>query len=164
MLDVPEDVLKELSPYMLPYLEEIRARDFPLLDKLDRAYLDNAAMAQVPDSVKDQMYSYRKSRLRGSNHGSESDESREMHLQYDLAKSAAREFFGAGDNHIAFTSGTTEGANNIAARLRIERGDLLLVTNMEHNSNMLTAINFARMKGADIVESGKGVVITIFRL
>src|SRR3989338_9113506 len=99
MSDIPEEIMRKLFPYMIPDLEEIRARDFPLLDKHNRVYLDNAAMAQVPDSVKDEMHDFRKRHLRGSNHGSESDESKEMHHQYAMAKNVARNFFYAGDSH-----------------------------------------------------------------
>ncbi len=150
MSGVPAELLDKMSSEMLPDLEGIRQRDFPLLDATGRVYLDNAAMAQVPHSVIDEMHEYRKTHLRGSNHGHESDESRDMHRQYALAKKTVRDFFGAGDDHIAFTSGTTESANNIATRLRFDAGDLLLLTDLEHNSNMLTATNFARGRGVDV--------------
>ena len=133
---------------LLPNIGEIRAKEFPNLDKLGRIYLDNGATTQVPKSVIDRIHQYRTSHLRGSNHSKNSDEAKEYQLRYEEAKEKISRFFGARNYHLALTAGTTAASNLLAARFLFEPDDLLLITEMEHNSQVLTARNYAKKAGA----------------
>jgi cysteine desulfurase/selenocysteine lyase len=140
----------EIFEGLLQNIGEIRVKEFPNLDKLGRVYLDNGATTQVPKSVIDRMHEYRTSHLRGSNHSENSDEAGEYQARYEEAKEKISRFFGARNYHIALTSGTTAASNLLGARFLFEPGDLLLITDMEHNSQVLTVRNYAKKSGADV--------------
>ena len=115
-------------------------KDFPLLQQNKIAYLDNAATAQRPQCVIDAESSfYRNSNanpLRGLY--SLSVEATEI---YENAREAVRDFLNASSTEeIIFTRGTTEGLNLVAYSYglhRVKEGDEVLVSIMEHHSNLL---------------------------
>jgi cysteine desulfurase/selenocysteine lyase len=131
-------------------LDGIRQRDFPLLDEEGRTYLDNAATTQEPQSVKDRMHEYRRTHIRGSSHSRNSKEAREVQSMYDEARGKVVDFFGARNFHVAFTSGTTGSSNFLATRFPFKKGDTQVITYMEHNSQIVTARNFAKKAGARV--------------
>ena len=114
--------------------------DFPLLNSLDVAYLDNAATAQRPQCVLDAVTEFYKSKnanpLRGlyplSISATES---------YESARDTVRNFLNAkGSSEIIFTRNTTEGLNLVAysyGLTNVKAGDEVLVSIMEHHSNLL---------------------------
>lgn len=137
---------------LLPDLEDIRRVDYPQFDESDRVYLDNGATSQPPLSVINRMYNYRRTHVRGSNHSKNSQESTRAQDDFEAARAKVNDFFGAGDSYqTVFTSGTTDSSNFIGARFPFEKGDTLILTEMEHNSQILTARNFAEMAGANVV-------------
>lgn len=154
LIDMPEILSErlefELYPELLKEIYEIRRIDFPLLDASGRAYLDNAATSQEPQSVIERMYSYRKTNLRGSNHSKNSSEAAEYQYRNDEARNKIQEFFNANNYIVAFTGGTTDTSNYIATRFPFEERDTLILTDMEHNSQVLTARNTAHKAGAKI--------------
>jgi len=153
-VDVPRIVEErlefELYPGLLHDVYEIRKRDFPLFDRLGRVYLDNAATTQEPQSVRDKMNQYRTSHLRGSSHAKNSAEAREAQYMFDESRRKLESFFNARNYVIGFTGGTTDTSNWIATRFPFKKDDLLLLTGMEHNSQILTARNFAKSAGAEV--------------
>jgi cysteine desulfurase/selenocysteine lyase len=140
----------ELFPGLLEDVETIRGRDFPLLDRSQRVYLDSTATSQEPQPVKDRMHDYRRANLRGSNHSKNSAEAREAQLRHDEARQKLIAFFNSHNYLVGFTGGTTDSSNWVASRFPFEKGDALLITEAEHNSQILTARNLAREKGADV--------------
>jgi len=155
LLDVPKILAKgaefDLFPGLLPDVHEIRRKDFPLFAALSRIYLDNTATSQEPQSVKDRMHEYRKTHIRGSNHSENSKEAAEYQTRNEEARQKIREFFNADSYVIGFTGGTTDTSNFIAARFPFEKGDSLILTDMEHNSQVLTARNIAARSGAEVL-------------
>jgi cysteine desulfurase / selenocysteine lyase len=153
-VDVPrivkDSLESELFPGMLPEIESIRETDFPLFTKLGRVYLDNGATTQEPQTVKDRMYEYRKSHMRGSNHSKNSSEAKEAQEMWEESKDKLSKFFNAENYYIAYTGGTTDASNWIATRFPLEKQDTVLITEMEHHSQILTARNMAKKVGADI--------------
>ena len=135
---------------LLPNIDEIRERDFPQLIESGRIYLDTTATSQEPWSVVKRMCRYRRSHVRGSNHSSHSAEAREAHEAFDSARAKVTDFFGAHNFTTGFTSGVTDTSNYIASRFPFKSGDLLVLTDMEHNSQILTARNFAKNAGAKV--------------
>ncbi len=137
--------------------EAVRA-DFPILNQSVNGhplvYLDNAATTQKPNSVIDAIGDY----YRGYN----SNVHRGAHYLSDLATQkfeAARATLAAFINssspdHIIWTRGTTEGINLVAAtwgRSNISAGDKILVSELEHHSNIVPWQMLAQEKGAELV-------------
>ena len=103
-------------------------------------YLDNAASAQKPESVIEAV-----NRAYASEY---SNVHRGLHYLSNLAtdnfervRSQLREFLNAGsDEEIIYTTGTTEGINLVAyawAAHRLEAGDEILLTTLEHHANIV---------------------------
>ena len=125
--------------------------DFPLLNSLDIAYLDNAATAQRPQCVLDAVTEFYKSKnanpLRGlyplSISATES---------YESARDTVRDFLNAkSSSEIIFTRNTTEGLNLVAYSYglsNVKAGDEVLVSIMEHHSNLLPWQMVCRRTGA----------------
>ena len=125
--------------------------DFPLLNSLDVAYLDNAATAQRPQCVLDAVTEFYKSKnanpLRGlyplSVSATES---------YESARDTVRDFLNAkSSSEIIFTRNTTEGLNLVAYSYglsNVKAGDEVLVSIMEHHSNLLPWQMVCRRTGA----------------
>lgn len=125
--------------------------DFPLLNSLDIAYLDNAATAQRPQCVLDAVTEFYKSKnanpLRGlyplSISATES---------YERARDTVRDFLNAkSSSEIIFTRNTTEGLNLVAysyGLTNVKAGDEVLVSIMEHHSNLLPWQMVCRRTGA----------------
>ena len=125
--------------------------DFPLLNSLDIAHLDNAATAQRPQCVLDAVTEFYKSKnanpLRGlyplSVSATES---------YESARDTVRDFLNAkSSSEIIFTRNTTEGLNLVAYSYglsNVKAGDEVLVSIMEHHSNLLPWQMVCRWTGA----------------
>ncbi len=128
----------------------MRQEDFPSLMSSGRRYFDSAATSQEPLSVRKKMLDYALTHARGSNHSKNSREAREAQGMYDDAKAKLAHLLHAGDYLTAFTAGTTDSSNWVATRFPFEKGDLLLLSELEHNSQILTARNSARRAGADV--------------
>jgi cysteine desulfurase / selenocysteine lyase len=141
-----EEQLKKIFPDQ----SSIREKDFPLLNKLNRVYLDNTATSQEPLSVIKRMDRFRKTNLRGSNHSENSDEA----LRYDREVKEVRikvsNFFHANNYCTVFTKNTTESSNFIACRFPFTKNSTLIVTEMEHNSEIVTSANCALNSGSSV--------------
>ena len=127
--------------------------DFPLLKSQDVAYLDNAATAQRPQCVLDAVTEFYKSQnanpLRGlyplSIAATEA---------YENAREAVRSFLKAkSSREIIFTRNTTESINLVAYSYglsHVKAGDEVLVSIMEHHSNLLPWQMVCRQTGASL--------------
>jgi cysteine desulfurase/selenocysteine lyase len=116
-------------------------RQFPLLREQERPlhYLDNAATAQMHESVFAAMAAHDRSArgnvLRGNHRLGEA-----ATLAYEAARRGVAAFLNAaGAAEVVFTSGATAGINLVAAALarRLRAGDEILVSLAEHHSNLL---------------------------
>jgi cysteine desulfurase / selenocysteine lyase len=135
---------------------KIRA-DFPILsikvgDK-PLAYLDNAASSQMPRQVIDQLVHYQTTQHANIN--------RAVHylsevatMEYEKARRRIQQFVNAReDREIIFTSGTTESINLVMhgyGRKFIKAGDEIILTTLEHHSNIVPWQMLAEEKGAII--------------
>jgi len=153
-IDVPKIIKAKKETKLFPglnyFVHKLRTNEFPFLDYSRRIYLDSTATSQEPLSVINKIYKYRTNYVRGSNHSKNSKEARRVQEAYEESKRKLTDFFCATDYQIGFTSGTTGSSNLIATRFPFKKGDLLLITEMEHNSQILTARNFAKMQGATV--------------
>ena len=129
-------------------------KDFPLLMQQDVAYLDSAATAQRPASVlqaEKEFYEQANANpLRGLYElGVEATD------RYEAARERVRKFLNArSDAEIIFTRNTTESINLVAysyALNNIHAGDEIVITIMEHHSNLIPWQQACRAAGAKLV-------------
>jgi len=118
--------------------------DFPLLGRLIKGkplvYLDNAATSQKPKIVLDRMREYYET-LNANVHRGVHTLSQEATDAYEGARELVRGFIGAGETkEIIFVRGTTEAINLVAqtyGRSRLQKGDEIIVSGIEHHSNIV---------------------------
>ena len=124
-------------------VERIR-QDFPLLQQRIRGkplvYLDNAATSQKPQSVIDAVTRFYTSENANIHRGVHYLSERATDA-YDQVRDKVARFINArSSREIIFTRGTTEGINLVAqsyGRLALKPGDDIVITAMEHHSNIV---------------------------
>lgn len=132
-----------------------RKADFPgLLTAGGEAwhYLDTGATAQKPQAVIDAM-----ARALGPDyatvHRGVYGRSAEMTLRYEAARRRVAQFIGGQENEIVFTRGATEAINLVAqswALAQLTEGDRILLSTLEHHSNIVPWQLLAERTGAVI--------------
>jgi cysteine desulfurase/selenocysteine lyase len=134
-------------------LGELTRRDFPILRRVVNgsplAYLDSAASSQKPSAVIEAMQRYYE-QSHANVHRSIHTLGEEATELYEVARDAVREFLGASSREeIVFTRGTTEGLNLLAQAIgrTLEPGDEIVVTEMEHHSNLIPWQMLCRDRG-----------------
>lgn len=132
-------------------------RDFPVLHQKVHGkplvYLDNAATTQKPLAVIEAIENYY--RLDNSNiHRGVHALSERATEAYEKVRVAAQKFLNAADSkEIIFVRGTTEGINLVAqtyGRKNVGSGDEVLITAMEHHSNIVPWQLLCEEKGAKL--------------
>jgi cysteine desulfurase / selenocysteine lyase len=137
-------------------LDELTRPDFPILDRRIHGrqliYLDSAASSQKPRQVVDAMTRYYEtshSNVHRSIH-SLGEDATEL---YEQARDRVREFINAASREeIVFTRNTTDGISLIAEAIgrRLRPGDEILLTEMEHHSNVIPWQMAARDRGVTL--------------
>ena len=133
-------------------------QDFPILSTKVRGatplvYLDNAATTQKPQVVIDATSRYYAEENANIHRGVHwlSERATES---YDRVREQARQFLGAKHTHeVIFTHGTTEGINLVASSFGeafVKPGDEIVVTEMEHHSNLVPWQLMAARRGAKV--------------
>lgn len=116
-------------------------------------YLDNAASAQKPREVIQRMSSFMEKEYANVHRGIHLLSERAS-LAYEAARNDVASLLKASRiEEIIFTRGTTEAVNLVAStwgRSNIKSGDVILLTEMEHHSNLLPWQELAREHGAII--------------
>jgi len=116
------------------------------------AYLDNAATALKPRAVIEAMTRYHSEYSANVARGVHSA-SQEATEAYEGARTRVAEWIGAAPNEVVFTAGTTASMNLVAQSFggsRLKPGDEILVTEMEHHSNLVPWQLIAERTGAVI--------------
>ena len=137
-------------------LEKIRA-DFPILGRSVHGrplvYLDSGATAQKPLRVIGEVDRLHRE-LNANVHRGVHYLSEESTALYEKARETVRAFSGAGSrSEVVFTAGATAGINLVAysfAERYIGRGDNVIVSEMEHHSNIVPWQLVCERKGAEI--------------
>jgi cysteine desulfurase / selenocysteine lyase len=135
-------------------VNEIR-KDFPILSRSVNGkplvYFDNGATAQKPQSVIDAIshyYAYQNSNIHRGVHTL----SREITIAYEEARKTIQLHLNAKQSsEIIFTKGTTESINLVAhcfGNLAINEGDEIIITQMEHHSNIVPWQQLCEQKNA----------------
>jgi cysteine desulfurase/selenocysteine lyase len=135
--------------------ETVRA-DFPILTREIRGrplvYLDNAATAQKPRTVIDSISRYYET-FNANVHRGVHRLSEEATDEYERVRRIAAAFFGVSPHEMIFTSGTTGGLNLVAqsyGAAALRPGDEIVVSEMEHHSNLVPWHLLAERTGASI--------------
>lgn len=133
-----------LTAELAPLDVETLRQDFPILGRVVRGkplvYLDNAATTQKPQQVIDAISRYY-SETNSNVHRGVHYLSEQATLQYEGARQRVAKFLNAeSEREIIFTRGTTEAINLVAAsfgRKFLREGDEVILTEMEHHSNIV---------------------------
>jgi cysteine desulfurase/selenocysteine lyase len=139
-----------------PNWEKLRA-DFPILNQQVHGkpliYFDNAATSQKPRAVIDTLVHYYEHDNANVHRGIHELSNRATSA-YEAARTRAAKFINAKSaEEIIFTRGTTEGINLVAnswGTKNLKSGDLILLTEMEHHSNLVPWQLLAQKTGAKI--------------
>lgn len=137
-------------------VERIR-KHFPVLEREVKGkplvYFDNAATTQKPQVVIDALINYYAGYNANIHRGIHSL-AEEATAAYEATRDAAQQFVNAESREqIIFTKGTTEGINLVAqtwGRQNIKAGDEILISTMEHHSNMVPWYMLCQEKGATL--------------
>ncbi len=148
-------IINETEDLLMTYdVQKFRA-DFPILSEKVNGkplvYFDNGATTQKPKVVIDSIVDYY-SRYNANIHRGVHHLSQLASKAYEDARATVQKHIGANSpNEIIFTRGTTESINLVAysfLRNRLTPGDEILITEMEHHSNILPWQALCEEKGA----------------
>lgn len=154
-MNVVEPALKSQFDSTLD-VEQVRT-DFPILklqvEGKPLVYLDNAASSQMPQQVIDRLVHYQKAQHANINRGVHYL-SETATAEYEDSRRKLQEFINAReDREVIFTSGTTDSINLVMhgyGRKFIGAGDEIILTTLEHHSNIVPWQMLAEEKGAKI--------------
>lgn len=151
-------------------------QQFPILNRMVKnkplVYLDNAATTQKPQAVIDTISQYY-SNFNANIHRGIHSLAEEATAAYEASRIAVQQFIGAAyPEEVVFTRGTTEGINLIAytwGRANIAAGDEILISGMEHHSNivpwqMLCQEKNAVLKVIPVLDNGELSLIDYYNL
>ncbi len=137
-------------------IEKIR-QEFPILATQIHGkpltYMDSGATAQKPESVIS-MVDYLHRNLNANIHRGVHYMSEEATAMYESARELIRQFIGAESREeVIFTAGATASINTVAyawGEANIKEGDNIIISEMEHHSNIVPWQIIAERKGAQI--------------
>lgn len=139
------------------YIEQIR-RDFPVLqtkvNNYPLAYLDNAATTQKPQIVIDAFADYYQN-MNANVHRAVHHLSELATVEFENARRKVQKFINAKQStECVFVRGTTEAVNLVASSFGskfVTNGDEVLITMMEHHSNLVPWKMLCERTGAKLV-------------
>ena len=137
-------------------LDEKTRGDFPILERIVNGhrlvYLDSAASSQKPRTVIEAMSQYYAT-THANVHRSIHTLGEEATALYEMARDRVQRFIGAASREeVVFTRGTTDGINLVAEAVgrTLRPGDEILITDLEHHSNIIPWQMAARDCGATV--------------
>ncbi len=114
-------------------------------------YFDNAATSQKPQVVIDALVNYY-TEYNANIHRGIHTLAEEATAAFEATRDTVKQFINSGSREqIIFTRGTTEGINLVAqtwGRQNIKAGDEIIISNMEHHSNIVPWYILCEEKGA----------------
>lgn len=148
--------MNQQAETLMPYDVERIRQDFPILGQQIRGkqlvYLDNAATSQKPKSVIDSIVQYYEKDNANIHRGVHTLSERAT-LSYENARKKVQCFLNANsEKEIVFTRGATEAINIVANAVaeNISAGDEILITAMEHHSNIVPWQMLCKKTGAEL--------------
>lgn len=132
-------------------------QDFPILSQSMQGqpliYFDNAATTQKPQAMLDVLNHFY-THFNANSHRGVHQYAYETTEAYEGVRSKIAEYLKVKSKEIIFNSGTTMGINMIAKHLikpKLQPGDKILVTHLEHHSNLVPWQMLAKETGAELV-------------
>lgn len=129
-------------------------KDFPILDQQVNGhpliYFDNAATSQKPREVIRSLVEYYENDNSNVHRGLHELSNRAT-AAFENARGRLARFVGCGEDEVIFTRGTTESVNLVARAwgdANVGAGDVILLTEMEHHSNLVPWQMLAQRRGA----------------
>ena len=136
-------------------MQDIR-KDFPNLNEMNRGkplvYLDSAATSLTPKQVINSESEYYE-KFGGSIHRSVYELGEKATNAFENSRNNIAKFIGASKNSIIFTKSATESINLVAESwgfYNLKQGDVILLTDMEHHSNIIPWQIICKKTGAKI--------------
>lgn len=136
-------------------VNEIR-KDFPMIQsevERNHIYFDNAATSFKPQTVIDKVVEYY-TKYNSNIHRGDYDVSYQVSKEYEEVRELVRELLNAkSSNEIVFTNGASSSLNLVAygyGQKFLKKGDIILSTEAEHASNILSWFKVAEITGAKI--------------
>jgi cysteine desulfurase/selenocysteine lyase len=138
---------------MTPSVEALRS-EFPALrareDRGTPVYLDSACMSLVPNAVLEAMMEYYRD-FPGCAGRSLHRFAEEVSHRFQASREAFARFLGAPEaDQVVFVRNATEAINLVGRGIRWHRGDRVLISDQEHNSNLVLWQRLAREHGITI--------------
>ncbi|MEQ1797638.1 MAG: cysteine desulfurase [Lacibacter sp.] len=146
---------------------ELIRNHFPVLNRKVKdkplVYFDNAATTQKPQAVIDALVNYY-SNYNANIHRGIHSLAEEATAAYEATRDTVQRFINAGHREeIIFTRGVTESINLVAytwARTNLKAGDEIIISGMEHHSNivpwqLITEMTGAKLKAIPIDDNGE---------
>lgn len=121
---------------MCSFNVDVIRRDFPILEKKGIIYLDNACMTLRPSDVIESIKWYYESSCACAGR-SVHKLSEELGERIAFARETIKKFFNASDYEIIFTKNTTEAINTVALGMSLKKGEKVITSDREHNSNLI---------------------------
>jgi cysteine desulfurase/selenocysteine lyase len=135
---------------------EALRRDFPILERTMRGeplvYLDSAATSQKPQAVLnalDRYYAHSNANV----HRGVYELAEEATAVYEAARARVAAFIGATTQETIFTRNASEAINLVAyawGRRNVQQGDIVVLTHLEHHSNLVPWQILAAETGAEL--------------
>ncbi|MGL1892863.1 MAG: cysteine desulfurase [Spirochaetaceae bacterium] len=127
----------------------MRKNDFPYF-KNNQVYLDNAATTQKPQSVIDVITQYYTDYCSNTHRGSYKNGNKATTV-FEHTRIFVQDFIGAkSSNEIIFTKGATEGVNMVASSFVKNRFKTVIISSLEHHSNIVPWHMMGRTIGAGL--------------
>lgn len=131
-------------------------KEFPLLsrkvDGKNLVYFDNASTAVKPSMVIEAEAKFYEE-INANVHRGVYKLSEQASLEYENARVKCADLIGADNEEIVFVRGATEAANLVAysyGEMMVEKGDNIVVSELEHHANFLPWLELAKRKGAEL--------------
>jgi len=145
------------EPYYSPIIPESIREDFPILtqeiNNHPLVYFDNAATTQKPRAVIEAIQKYYEHDNANVHRGIHELSNRATTAYEEARERVARFINAPGREDIIFTRGTTESLNLVASTwgtANVHKGDTILLTEMEHHSNLVPWQILAKRTGAHL--------------
>jgi len=135
-----------------PVFQKLEENDNKIINNELLVALDNASTTQKPQQVIDRIAHYYAYENASVHRGLYSKAEHATQI-YEQARAEIAHFIGAYPDEIVFVRGATEGINFVAsswATKNLSRGDEIIISELEHNANVLPWMNLAETMGIKI--------------
>jgi len=128
-------------------------KDFPLINRIQGAYLDNAATAHKPQAMLEAMAAFYEHDYATVNRGLYAA-GEQATAACEQTRARVAQLINATPHEVIFTSGTTQSINLVASSWALQHcraGDQIVLTEAEHHANLLPWQEVAAKTGAQLV-------------